>query len=102
MSLDCSTASARGVPGQRLGTGTQVVSIGIGKAAFGTSPVVTDAVTAAGWAINIVPTEAIVRLVRAHKPHRATAPPRHRATAPPRHRATAPHPPARPTRRTSR
>lgn len=58
-----------------LGAGTQVVTIGLGQAAFGTSTVVTDAVAAAGWAINIVAAEAIVRLPRAHKTHRAAAHP---------------------------
>jgi uncharacterized membrane protein len=44
-----------------LGAGTQVVTIGLGQAAFGTSTSVTDAVTAAGWAVNLVVAEAIVR-----------------------------------------
>jgi len=44
-----------------LGAGTQVVTIGFGQAAFGTSTSVTDAVTAAGWAINLAIAEVIVR-----------------------------------------
>lgn len=48
-----------------LGAGTQVVTIGLGQAAFGTSTLVTDAVTAVGWAINLAAAEAIVRLPRA-------------------------------------
>lgn len=55
-----------------LGAGTQVVTIGLGQAAFGTSTLVTDGVTAAGWAINLALAELIVRLPRA--PSRATAP----------------------------
>ena len=68
-----------------LGAGTQVVTIGLGQAAFGTSTVVTDAVTAAGWAINIAVAEAIVRLPRAHETHRDAA-------------LHTPSPPARPTK----
>lgn len=56
-----------------LGAGTQVVTIGLGQAAFGTSTGVTDAVTAAGWAINIAAAEAIVRLPRAGTSPRARA-----------------------------
>jgi uncharacterized membrane protein len=47
-----------------LGAGTQVVTIGLGQAAFGTTTVVTDAVTAAGWAINLALAELIVRSPR--------------------------------------
>lgn len=45
-----------------LGAGTQVVTIGLGHAALGTSTHVSDAVTAGGWAINLAVAEAIVRL----------------------------------------
>lgn len=45
-----------------LGAGTQVVTIGLGQAAFGTSTGVTDGVTAVGWAINLAVAEAIVRM----------------------------------------
>ncbi len=48
-----------------LGAGTQVVTIGFGQALFGTSTVVTDAVTAVGWAINLAMAELIIRLPRA-------------------------------------
>ena len=48
-----------------LGAGTQVVTIGLGHAALGTSTHVTDAVTAGGWAINLAVAEAIVRLPQA-------------------------------------
>lgn len=55
-----------------LGAGTQVVTIGLGQAAFGTGMTATDAATAAGWAINICVAEAVVRLPRAHRPERRT------------------------------
>jgi uncharacterized membrane protein len=47
-----------------LGAGTQVVTIGLGQAVFGTSTVVTDAVTAAGWAINLGLAELAIRFPR--------------------------------------
>lgn len=55
-----------------LGAGTQVVTIGLGQAAFGTSTSVTDAATAAGWAINLCVAEAVVRLPRPHRAERGT------------------------------
>jgi len=48
-----------------LGAGTQVVTIGFGQALFGTSTVVTDAVTAVGWAINLALAELVIRMPRA-------------------------------------
>jgi uncharacterized membrane protein len=48
-----------------LGAGTQVVTIGFGQALFGTSTVVTDSVTAVGWAINLALAEVVIRM-----PHR--------------------------------
>ena len=48
-----------------LGAGTQVVTIGLGQALFGTSTVVTDAVTAVGWAINLTLAELVIRMPRA-------------------------------------
>lgn len=53
-----------------LGAGTQVVTIGLAQAALGTGTTVTDAATAAGWAINLAVAEAIVRLPRS--PRRPT------------------------------
>lgn len=53
-----------------LGAGTQVVTIGLGQAVFGSSTVVTDAVTAVGWAINLAVAEAIVRLPGARRQRR--------------------------------
>lgn len=50
-----------------LGAGTQVVTIGLGQAALGTSTAVTDSVTAAGWVINVAVAEAIVRLPGARR-----------------------------------
>ncbi len=47
-----------------LGAGTQVVTIGFGQALFGASTVVTDAVTAVGWAINLALAELIIRMPR--------------------------------------
>jgi hypothetical protein len=47
-----------------LGAGTQVVTIGLAQAVLGTGTSVTDAATAAGWAINLAVAEAIVRLPR--------------------------------------
>ena len=55
-----------------LGAGTQVVTIGLGQAAFGTSTLATDAVTAVGWAINLGLAELVVRLPRARS--QATTP----------------------------
>jgi uncharacterized membrane protein len=48
-----------------LGAGTQVVTIGFGQALFGTSTVVTDTVTAVGWAINLALAELVIRMPRA-------------------------------------
>src|SRR5688572_1423431 len=47
-----------------LGAGTQVVTIGLGQAAFETSTLVTDAVTAVGWVINLALAALIVRVPR--------------------------------------
>ena len=55
-----------------LGAGTQVVTIGVGQAAFGTSTTVTDAVTAAGWAINLAVAELLVRRPWTRRPLRRT------------------------------
>jgi uncharacterized membrane protein len=44
-----------------LGAGTQVVTIGLTQAALGTGTAVTDAGTAAAWAINLAIAEAIIR-----------------------------------------
>jgi uncharacterized membrane protein len=44
-----------------LGAGTQVVTIGLGQAVFGTSTVATDAASAVAWAINLAMAEAIIR-----------------------------------------
>ena len=44
-----------------LGAGTQVFTLGIGKAAFGTSELTTDLSLGAGWAINLAVAEYIIR-----------------------------------------
>ena len=49
-----------------LGAGTQVVTIGLGQAVFGTSTAVTDTVTAVGWAINLTLAELVIRMPRAN------------------------------------
>ena len=55
-----------------LGAGTQVVTIGLGQALFGTSTIVTDAVTAVGWAINLALAELAIRMPRTRS--RVTSP----------------------------
>jgi uncharacterized membrane protein len=57
-----------------LGAGTQVVTIGLGQAALGTSTAVTDSVTAAGWVINVAVAEAIVRMPGARRRRRPRTP----------------------------
>jgi uncharacterized membrane protein len=44
-----------------LGAGTQVFTQGIGNAAFGTSELATDLSLGAGWAINLVVAEYVIR-----------------------------------------
>jgi uncharacterized membrane protein len=44
-----------------LGAGTQVFTLGIGKAAFGTSALTTDLSLGAGWAINLAVAEYLIR-----------------------------------------
>jgi uncharacterized membrane protein len=44
-----------------LGAGTQVFTLGIGKAVFGTSELSTDLSLGAGWAINLAVAEYIIR-----------------------------------------
>ena len=44
-----------------LGAGTQVFTLGIGKAVFGTSELTTDLSLGAGWAINLAVAEYIIR-----------------------------------------
>ena len=43
-----------------LGAGTQVFTLGIGKAVFGTSELTTDLSLGAGWAINLAVAEYII------------------------------------------
>ncbi len=44
-----------------LGAGTQVVTQGIGSAAFGTSELTNDLSLGAGWAINLAVAEYVIR-----------------------------------------
>ncbi|MEO8827723.1 DUF2306 domain-containing protein [Lapillicoccus sp.] len=44
-----------------LGAGTQVFTLGIGKAVFGTSELTTDLSLGAGWAFNLAIAEYIIR-----------------------------------------
>jgi len=44
-----------------LGAGTQVFTLGIGKAFFGTSELTTDLSLGAGWAINLAVAEYVIR-----------------------------------------
>jgi len=44
-----------------LGAGTQVFTLGIGKALFGTSELTTDLSLGAGWAINLAVAEYVIR-----------------------------------------
>ena len=50
-----------------LGAGTQVVTIGLGQAAFGTGTLATDFVTAAGWVVNVTVAEVLIRVSLAHR-----------------------------------
>jgi uncharacterized membrane protein len=44
-----------------LGAGTQVLTLGIGKAVFGTSTLTKDLSLGAGWAINLAVAEYVIR-----------------------------------------
>lgn len=44
-----------------LGAGTQVLTVGIGQAVFGTGVTRTDLMQGAGWAINLVAAEWAIR-----------------------------------------
>ena len=67
-----------------LGAGTQVVTIGLGQALLGTTTVVTDAVTAVAWAINLALAELVIRMPRA--PSRRPLAPAHPARSPHHHK----------------
>lgn len=47
-----------------LGAGTQVFTLGIGNAVFGTSALTTDLSLGAGWAINLSVAEYVIRRSR--------------------------------------
>ncbi len=57
-----------------LGAGTQTFTIGIGEGIFGKTVLSTDASTAAGWIINIVVAEYLIRRVPAITRPRAAIP----------------------------
>lgn len=63
-----------------LGAGTQVVTLGLGQAAFGTSTAVTDAATAVAWAINLAIAELVVRRPPTRRQARSNPPLPHRRT----------------------
>jgi uncharacterized membrane protein len=54
-----------------LGAGTQVFTLGIGKAVFGTGELTTDLSLGAGWAINLVVAEYVIRRRRSPRASRA-------------------------------
>jgi uncharacterized membrane protein len=56
-----------------LGAGTQVFTLGIGHAAFGTSVLTTDLMLGAGWAVNLAVAEYLTRRLRSRRPVRPTA-----------------------------
>jgi hypothetical protein len=58
-----------------LGTGTQVITQGIGYAVFGTSELTTDLSLGAGWAINLAVAEYVIRR-RVGRPGTSKAPAR--------------------------
>lgn len=49
------------VPYAVLGAGTQVFTLGIGEAAFGTSELTVDLSLGAAWAINLAAAEYVIR-----------------------------------------
>jgi uncharacterized membrane protein len=50
-----------------LGAGTQVFTLGVGKAIFGTSEVTTDLCLGAAWAINLAVAEYVIRRPAMHR-----------------------------------
>ncbi|MEP6648531.1 MAG: DUF2306 domain-containing protein [Lapillicoccus sp.] len=57
-----------------LGAGTQVFTIGIGDAVFGTSELTTDLMLGAAWGINLAVAEYVIRRgVRIRRPSRASS-----------------------------
>jgi hypothetical protein len=53
-----------------MGAGTQVVTQGIGPAVFGASELTTDLSLGAGWAINLVVAEIVIRRQGSHRTSR--------------------------------
>lgn len=58
-----------------LGAGTQVVTLGVAGAAFGSSAVVHDLALGAGWAINLAVAESVLHSHAARSPVRAVGAP---------------------------
>jgi uncharacterized membrane protein len=58
-----------------LAAGTQAFTVGIGEAAFGSGVVRTDLMTAAGWLINGVVGEWVIRRTRVRRPTRVPSKP---------------------------
>ncbi|MCY0905369.1 DUF2306 domain-containing protein [Arthrobacter sp. H14-L1] len=56
-----------------LGAGTQVFTLGIGKAVFGTSEPTTDLSLGAGWAINLAVAEYLIRRSAPRRAHARAA-----------------------------
>jgi uncharacterized membrane protein len=56
-----------------LGAGTQVFTLGIGKAVFGASELSTDLSLGAGWAINLAVAEYVIRRQGSRRTIKATA-----------------------------
>jgi hypothetical protein len=57
-----------------LGAGTQVITQGVGQAAFGVSELTTDLGLGAGWVINLAVAEYVIHRQRVSGPRTAKAP----------------------------
>ena len=57
-----------------LGAGTQVITLGVGQAVFGSNELTTDLGLGAGWAINLAVAEYVIRRQRVRGPLPAKAP----------------------------
>jgi hypothetical protein len=58
-----------------LGAGTQVITLGVGQAVFGSNELATDLGLGAGWVINLAVAEYVIRRqrVRGSRPAKAPA-----------------------------
>jgi len=57
-----------------LGAGTQVITLGVGQAVFGSNELTTDLGLGAGWVINLAVAEYVIRRQRVRGPLPAKAP----------------------------